>query len=133
LFETWQATGEIRHACQVAHGGRRTCYYGKPRFLTGGYPALQRVASQAPHHPHRTAPAVVAAVIALRQEQPAWGKRRLAAELAQAHGGVPLVSPSTVKRMRRAAGLWPAPAVPAKRGGRAARAAPPTSPAKPSA
>ena len=131
LFETWQATGDIKHACQVSHVGRRTFYYWKPRFLAGGYPALHAFASQAPHHPRRTAPAVVAHVLALKQAQPEWGRRRLADELAKAHGWVPLVSPSTVKRILRAAGLWPAPAVPAKKGGRAARAAPPTSPAKP--
>ena len=131
LFETWQATGDIVHACQVAHVGRRTFYYWKPRFLAGGYLALQQFASQVPHHPHRTAPAVVAQVIALRQAQPAWGKRRLAAELAKAHGWVPLVSPSTVQRILRAAGLLPEPAAPPKRGDRAARIARPTSPAKP--
>ena len=132
LCETWQATGDIAHAGQVAHVGRRTFYYWKPRFLAGGYPALQAFASQAPHHPRRTAPAVVAQVLALKQEQPEWGRRRLADELAKAHGWVPLVSPSTVKRILRAAGFWPAPAVPAKRGGQVARTAPPTSPAKPS-
>ena len=132
LFETWQATGDLAHACQVAHVGRRTFYYWKSRFLAGGYPALQAFASQAPHHPRRTAPAVVAQVLALKQEQPDWGRRRLADELAKAHGWVPLVSPSTVKRILRAAGVEPAPAVPAKRGGHVARTAPPTSPAKPS-
>jgi transposase len=131
LFETWEATGDVAHACQVAHVGQRTFYYWKPRFLAGGYPALQQFASQAPHHPHRTAPAVVAQVIALGHEQPAWGTRRLAAELTKAHGWVPLVSPSTVKRILRAAGLWPTPVTPAKRGGRPARTARPTSPAKP--
>ena len=131
LFETWQATGDVARACQVAHVGRRTFYYWKPRFLAGGYAALEQFASQVPHQPHRTAAPVVAQVIALRHEQPGWGKRRLAAELAQAHGWVPLVSASTVPRILRAAGLWPAPAAPGKRGGHAASTAPPTSPAKP--
>jgi hypothetical protein len=75
---------------------------------------------------------VVAQVIALRQEQPDWGKRRLAAALAQGQGWVPLVSPSTVQRILRAAGLLPAAAVPVKRGGQPARTAPRMSPAKPS-
>jgi hypothetical protein len=48
-------------------------------------------------------------VIALRQEQPDWGKRRLADELAKANGWVPLVSPGTVRRILRDAGLWPGP------------------------
>ena len=132
LFETWEATGDVDHACRVAHIGRRTFYYWKPRYLAEGYAGLEQFASQAPRHPHRTAPAVEAQVIALRQQEPDWGKQRLADELAKAHGWVPLVSPGTVKRILCAAGLWPTPAAPAKRGGRAARTAPPTSPAKPS-
>jgi hypothetical protein len=132
LFETWEATGDVEHACRVAHVGRRTFYYWKPRFLTAGYPGLERFASHAPWHPHRTAPAVEEQVIALRQQQPSWGKQRLADELAKANQWVPLVSPGTVKRILRDAGLWSEPAMPAQRGGRMARTARPTSPAKPS-
>ena len=132
LFETWEATGDVGWTCRVAHVGRRTFYYWKPRFLAGGYPALERCASRAPHHPPRAAPGVEGEVVALRQQQPTWGKQRLADELAKAHGWVPLVCPNTVKRILRDAGLWPEPAPPAKRGGRAAGTAPPTSPARPS-
>ena len=132
LFETWQATGDVARACAVAHVGRRTFYYWKPRFLAAGYPGLEQFASRAPQHPHRTAPPVAALVIALRQQQPTWGKQRLADELAKANHWAPLVSPNTVKRILRDAGLWPAPAPPAQRGGRAARTGPPTSPARPS-
>jgi hypothetical protein len=132
LFETWEATGDVAQAGRVAHVGRRTFYYWKPRFLAEGYAGLERFASRAPQHPHRTAPAVEAQVIALRQQQPAWGKQRLADELAKAHGWVPLVSPGTVRRILRDAGLWSEPAPPAQRGGQAARTARPTNPAKPS-
>jgi Homeodomain-like domain len=130
LFETWEATGNVDDACRAAHVGRRTFYYWKPRFVAAGYGGLERFASHAPAHPRRTVPAVEAQVIALRQQQPAWGKQRLADELAKANGWVPLVSPGTVKRILRAAGLWTAPAPPAQRGGPVARTAPPTSPAK---
>ena len=68
----------------------------------------------------------------MHAQHPEWGKQRLADELAKANGGVPLVSPHTVKRILRAAGLWPAPAAPAQRGGPVARTAPPTSPDRPS-
>jgi len=132
LFETWEASGDVDHACRVAHVGRRTFFYWKPRFLAEGYAGLEQFASRAPVHPHRAAPAVEAQVIALRREQPTWGKQRLADELAKVNGWVPLVSPATVRRILRDAGLWPALAPPAKRGGRAARTARPTSPAKPS-
>jgi homeodomain-containing protein len=132
LFETWQATGDVEHACRIAHVGRRTFYYWKPRFLAEGYSALERCVSRAPRQPHRTAPAVAARVVALHQEQPTWGKQRLADELAKANAWVPLVSPNTVKRILRDAGLWPEPAPPAKRGGRAAGTGPPRSPGRPS-
>jgi len=131
LFATWEATGDVEEACRVAHMGRRTFYYWKPRFEAGGYPALERFASRAPRRPHRAAPAVEARVVALRREQPEWGRRRLADELARANGWVPLVSPGTVRRILREAGLWPEPAPP-QRGGPAARTGRPTSPARPS-
>ena len=132
LFATWEATGDVGEACRVAHMGRRTFYYWKPRFLAGGYAALERFGSRAPHRPHRTAPGVEARVVALRREQPEWGRRRLADELAKANGWVPLVSPGTVRRILREAGLWPAPTVPAQKGGPAAPTGRQTSPARPS-
>ena len=132
LFETWQATGDVDHACRVAHVGRRTFSYWKPRFLAEGYAGLEQFASRAPQHPHRTALAVETQVIALRQQAPSWGKQRLAEALAKANGWVPLVSPGTVRRIRCAAGLWAPPPAPAKRGGQAASTARPMRPANPS-
>jgi hypothetical protein len=116
----------------VAQVGERTFYYWKPRFVAAGYAGLEQFASHAPRQPYRTAPVVEAQVIALRQEQPDWGKKRLAEELAKANGWVPLVSPGTVKCILRDAGLWPEPAPPGKKGDPAARTAPPRNPAKPS-
>ena len=132
LFETWQATEDVEWACCVAHVGRRTFYYWKPRFMTGGYPALEESASRAPQHPCRTEAAVAEQVIALRQQQPTWGKQRLADELAKANQWVPLISPNTVKRILRDAGLWTEPAPAEKKGGPRAKAGQPRSPARPS-
>jgi transposase len=42
LFETWEATGEVRLACQRAHVSERTFYKWKGRFVEGGYEALQK-------------------------------------------------------------------------------------------
>jgi hypothetical protein len=36
LFATWAATGDVEHACRVAHVGRRTFYYWKSRLLADG-------------------------------------------------------------------------------------------------
>jgi transposase len=131
LFATWEATGDVEVACRTAHMGVRTFYYWKPRFEAGGYAALDTFASHAAHTVHRTPSAVVTRVIAARQQHPAWGKQRIADELAKANTWVPLVSPNTVKRILREAGLWSVPTAPAKKGGLTAPAAPPSSLARP--
>jgi hypothetical protein len=116
LFETWQATGDVDLACRTAHVGRRTFYTWKPRFLAGGYGALDHFPSRAPKHTRRTPEPIAAQVIALRQLHPDWGKQRLADELAKSNHWVPLVSPNTIKRILRDAGLWDSSEVPAKKG-----------------
>jgi len=83
LFETWQATGDVDLACRTAHVGRRTFYAWKPRFLAGGYAALDQFASRAPKRTRRTPEPIAHQVIVLRQQHPAWGKQRLADELAK--------------------------------------------------
>ena len=93
---------------------------------------MEHSASRAPRHPVRTAVAVAERVIVLRQQQPDWGKQRLADELAKANTWVPLVSPNTVRRILRDAGLWTGPEAAAQKGGLVARAGRPTSPARPS-
>jgi Homeodomain-like domain len=120
LFETWQATGDVKVACATAHVGRRTFYYWKGRFDAGGYPALEQYASRAPHHPPCTPPSVEQQVIATRLAHPDWGKRRIADELAKAQTWVPLVCPNTVKRILGDAGLWEGLTSAAKKGGRRA-------------
>jgi transposase len=116
LFETWEATGDVDLACRTAHMGRATFYYWKPRFISGGYAALDAFASRAPLHTRRLDKTIEQQVIALRREHPDWGKDRIADELAQAHGWVPLVSPNTVRRILRDAGLWEHGAAAAKKG-----------------
>jgi trehalose utilization protein len=131
LFETWEATGDIARACHTAHMGRRTFYYWKPRFAAGGCAALASFRKPVARAVRRTPAAVAERVIQARRQHPDWGKRRLADELAKGNNWVPLVSPNTVKRILREAGLWAPPAAPAQKGGRATPAAPPSSPARP--
>jgi hypothetical protein len=45
-------------------------------------------------------------VSGLRREHANWGKKRIADELAKGNNWVPLVSPNTVKRILKDAGLW---------------------------
>lgn len=116
LFETWEATGDVDLACRTAHMGRSTFYYWKPRFSAAGYAALESFASRAPRRTRRLDTKIEQQVIALRREHPDWGKDRIADELAKANGWVPLVSPNTVRRMLRDAGLWHPDAARAKKG-----------------
>lgn len=116
LFETWQASGDVKLACRTAHVGRSTFYTWKPRFEAGGYAALEQFASRAPKRTRRVDDTIVEQVLALHQQHPDWGKQRLADELAKANGWVPLISPNTVKRILRDAGQWTS-ASPGKKGG----------------
>lgn len=116
LFEVWEETGSVAEACRRAHVCERTFYKWKPRFDAGGYGALEEFQSRAPKNPHRTSKEVEEKVIAMRREHPDWGKKRVADELAKGNNWVPLVSPNTVKRILKDAGLWPEPEKPAKKG-----------------
>ncbi len=64
----------------------------------------------------RTSRAVLLLLKIKTPSHPAWGQQRLADELAKANGWVPLVSPNTVTRILRDAGLW-VPRLPEKKGG----------------
>jgi transposase len=122
LFEAWEDTGERDAACRRAHVSWGTFYKWQPRFEAGGYAALAEPSSRAPKDPHQTPPEKAAPVLALRRQYPEWGKRRITDELAKGNNWVPLVSPNTVKRILQDAGLWPAAAPTAKKGGPAIQA-----------
>jgi transposase len=110
LFETWQGTQNVSHACEVAHVCRQTFYDWLPRFIAEGFAGLLHFASPAPKEPHRIDPAIEQRVTAMRKQHPTWGKRRIADQIAQANQWVPLVTPNTVRRILHDAGLWPEPA-----------------------
>lgn len=131
LFETWEATGDVDLACRTAHVGRSTFYYWKPRFSAGGYAALEAFASRVPRRTRRLDLVIEQQVVALRHEHPDWGKDRIALELAKAHGWVPIVSPNTVRRILRDAGLWDTSSASSKKGASRPSAEPPSNLAKP--
>lgn len=130
LFETWEASQNVIASCQRAHVARGTFYYWQPRFEVGGYAALEHSQSHAPKEPARTAKDIAQRVIALRQQNPKWGKRRIADELAKTNAWEPLVSPNTVKRILIDAGLWTPLLATAKKGGSPPSAARRMNPAK---
>jgi transposase len=106
LFETWEATGAVTKACQKARVSRGLFYHWKARFDAQGYTGLETFDSRVAHKLNRKDEGVEQRVIRLRQANPAWGKRRIADELAKANDWVPVVSPNTVRRILQAAGLW---------------------------
>ncbi len=130
LFETWEATDDITEACRIAHVGRRTFDYGKPRYVAGGYAALEHFESHAPKEPHHTPAEIEQRVIDLRRQYPTWGKRRMADASAKGNHWEPLVSPNTVKRLLTDAGLWTTIERTAKKGGPRPSAARRRSPAR---
>jgi len=107
LFEIWESTGSVTEACRKARVSRGLFYYWKARFEQHGYAGLVEYESRTAHRLRSKPEAVAQRVIALRRQNPAWGKARIAHELAKANNWVPLVSANTVKRILRGAGLWP--------------------------
>ena len=107
LFRVYEQTDSPRKACAAAHVGMATLYYWRPRFLVGGYAALEEPRSHTPHTFANQLPApTLEAVVAAKREHPDWGKQRIADELAKGHGWQPLVSASEVRRILIEAGLW---------------------------
>ena len=131
LFEVWEETGDRDEACRRAHVSVGTFYVWKPRFEAGGYEALKMLQSRAPKVHYQTPPEIEADVVAMRQEHSDWGKRRIADELAKGNNWVPLVSPNTVKRILKDAGLWPQAESGVKKGGQRAVSAQPKPPDNP--
>jgi len=115
LFQVWEETGDLHRALRESRVSERTFYYWKPRFEEGGYEALENFASHAPKHPNRIDEAIEGRVIHLRQQQPNWGKRRIADEIAKENNWTALVSPNTVRRILVDVGLWPVTQTPAKK------------------
>ena len=130
LFETWEASHDVTVSCQRAHVARGTFYYWQSRFETGGYAALEYSQSHAAKEPVRTAADIEQRVIDLRRQNPRWGKRRIADELAKANRWEPLLSPNTVKWILIDDGLWTPLLATAKKGGRTQSVARRTNPAR---
>jgi transposase len=108
LFETWEATDSVTKACQVAHVGRATFYYWKPRFDQYGYPGLEEFQSRVAHKLNRKSEALEQRVVDMHDQHPEWGKQRIADELAKENNWVPIITVNTVRRILQAFDLWPA-------------------------
>jgi transposase len=68
-FAVYEQTDSPRKACEAAHIGRGTFYKWLPRFLAGGYAALEQPGSHRPHtFPQQLPESVRAAVLAAKRE-----------------------------------------------------------------
>lgn len=128
-FAVYEQTDSPRKACEAAHLSIGTFYHWRPRFLVGGFAALDQMGSHRPHtFPCQLPGSVREEVIVAKRGHPAWGKQRIADELAKGHGWQAVVSASEVRRILIAAGLWSKVARAPKKGGPAS--AMPTSPTR---
>ena len=107
LFESWEQSKNVTAACRKAHVGRGTFYNWKPRFLKAGSIGLESYAKLGtPVGTGRVAAEIQSKVFDLHAAHADWGKKRLANELSKTNNWVPLVSPNSVRRILREAGLW---------------------------
>jgi transposase len=107
MYETWEASGSVTKACQIARLSRGTFYHWKERFDRNGYAGLEEFESRVRHKLTFKDADIEQRVIQMRRANPDWGKARISQEMAKANNWVPLVSPNTVKRILEDAGLWP--------------------------
>ena len=107
LFEVWEETQDVGAACEKARVSKGTFYYWKPRFDEGGYEALEKSKQTGPKTGRRIPIKVQQKVIEHKEGEPKWGRQRIADEIAKENGWVPLVSPSSVRRILKQAGLMP--------------------------
>jgi hypothetical protein len=107
LFRTAEETGNVSYAASVAHAGRGTYYYWQGRFTEGGYPALKRERSRAPHtfRIPPIAPAIIEEVKAAKRADPKAGYDTIANSVRKAHGWQPVIGPTKVREILIEAGV----------------------------
>ena len=105
LFQIWEQTNDIDQACQQARVSRRTFYYWKGRFEEGGYEALEETHSTRPKQTRQVSSDIEGIVISLKKQNPSWGKKQIAVELASRSPTLS-ISPNTVRRILIDAALW---------------------------
>ncbi len=84
---------------------RKTGYKWKKRYDAGGPTALVDLSRRPHHHPTAMALSTREAVLAMRQEHPTWGARKIRALLERLHPAECWPAASTIHRLIESAGL----------------------------
>jgi len=107
LFEIWEKTKDVEEACQQAHVSQGTYYYWRGRFRENGYEGIEEAKKTGPAKGIWAEDEIKEKVVLLKQENPEWGKRRIADELVRENSWVPVISPNTVRKILKDKGMWP--------------------------
>lgn len=102
VLELAQRLGSVTQACRAGGMDRTSFYEWKRRYQTHGLEGLRDLPPVHRSHPFTTPPHVREAILELSSKNPAWGSKRLSAELSREGMSV---SNFTVQAVLRKAGM----------------------------